>query len=101
MSWRTGTKIHQNVYDGNRPVCQTHYVMDARHIVDAVNTQTGRIKAAVLKARREESQAMLGVLRMLRHSHEHGSGEAQYALQQVKKAVHFRMRQAKEANAKP
>lgn len=36
-SWRVGTKVPINVYDGDRPVCQCQTAMDARLIVAAVN----------------------------------------------------------------
>lgn len=37
MSWRVGSKVPINVYDGDRPVCQCHTVEDAYRIVAAVN----------------------------------------------------------------
>lgn len=37
MSWRVGSKVPLNVYDGDRPVCQCHNVGDAMLIVDAMN----------------------------------------------------------------
>lgn len=37
MSWRVGSKVPLNVYDGDRPVCQCHNVGDAALIVDAMN----------------------------------------------------------------
>jgi hypothetical protein len=37
MSWRHGRKIHLNVYDGDRPVCQCHTVEDAAQIILSVN----------------------------------------------------------------
>jgi len=37
MSWRVGTKIPLNVYDGDRAVCQCHNEEDARKIVGAMN----------------------------------------------------------------
>jgi hypothetical protein len=36
-SWRLGKKIPINVYEGDRPVCQCHTVVDARRIVDSAN----------------------------------------------------------------
>lgn len=35
--WRIGRKVPINMYDGDRPVCQTHTALDARRIVDSVN----------------------------------------------------------------
>jgi hypothetical protein len=35
--WRHGTKVHLNVYEGDRPVCQCHTVQDAALIIAAVN----------------------------------------------------------------
>ena len=37
VRWRVGRKVPPNVYDGDRPVCQTHNDVDARLIVEAVN----------------------------------------------------------------
>jgi hypothetical protein len=37
MTWRVGSKVPINVYDGDRPVCQCHTVADARLIALAVN----------------------------------------------------------------
>jgi hypothetical protein len=35
--WRVGKNIPLNVYDGDRPVCQTHTAIDARRIAAAMN----------------------------------------------------------------
>lgn len=35
--WRQGKHVAQNVYDGDRPVCQCQTVNDARLIVESVN----------------------------------------------------------------
>jgi hypothetical protein len=37
MSWRVGSKVPLNVYDGDRPVCQCHTPEDAARIAAAVN----------------------------------------------------------------
>jgi len=37
MTWRVGSKVTLNVYDGDRPVCQCHNEDDARAIVQAMN----------------------------------------------------------------
>src|SRR4051794_33939646 len=37
MAWRVGTRIPENVYDGDRPVCQCHTAADAMQIVVAMN----------------------------------------------------------------
>lgn len=31
--WRVGSKVPINVYDGDRPVCQCHTVIDAKRIL--------------------------------------------------------------------
>jgi len=36
-TWRQGTKVKQNVYEGDRPVCQTHNVLDAVTMTLSVN----------------------------------------------------------------
>lgn len=36
--WRVGSHVPINVYDGDRPVCQCQTAMDARLIVQAVNS---------------------------------------------------------------
>ena len=36
MSWRVGSKVPINVYEGDRPVCQCQTALDARRIVDAM-----------------------------------------------------------------
>ena len=35
MSWRQGSKVPLNVYEGDRPVCQCHTELDAIRIVAA------------------------------------------------------------------
>lgn len=35
--WRVGKKVPINVYEGDRPVCQCHTVVDAQRIVEAMN----------------------------------------------------------------
>jgi hypothetical protein len=35
--WRLGRKVPINVYEGDRPICQCHTVLDARRIVESVN----------------------------------------------------------------
>ena len=37
MSWRVGSRVDLNVYDGDRPVCQCHNAEDAANIVAAMN----------------------------------------------------------------
>ena len=37
MSWRVGSRVGLNVYDGDRPVCQCHNAEDAANIVAAMN----------------------------------------------------------------
>jgi hypothetical protein len=37
MSWRVGSKVPLNVYEGERPVCQCHTPEDAARIVVAMN----------------------------------------------------------------
>jgi hypothetical protein len=46
MTWRVGKNVPVNVYDDERPVCQTHTAVDARRIVAAVNEYGRRTKAA-------------------------------------------------------
>lgn len=35
--WRVGTKMPINIYEGDRPICQCHTVLDGKRIVEAVN----------------------------------------------------------------
>jgi hypothetical protein len=37
MTWRVGTKVPINVYEGDRPICQCHTAVDAKRIVAAMN----------------------------------------------------------------
>ncbi len=37
--WHVGSRIPINVYEGDRPVCQCHTAIDARRIVDAMNSE--------------------------------------------------------------
>ena len=37
MTWRVGSKVPLNVYEGDRPVCQCHTPEDAARIVAAMN----------------------------------------------------------------
>jgi hypothetical protein len=37
-TWRVGSKVPINVYDGDRPVCQCQTAIDAQRIVLAMNT---------------------------------------------------------------
>ena len=37
MSWKVGSRVGLNVYDGDRPVCQCHNAEDAANIVAAMN----------------------------------------------------------------
>ena len=37
ITWRVGSKVPLNVYDGDRPVCQCHSEEDAARIVAAMN----------------------------------------------------------------
>lgn len=39
QSWRVGSKVPLNVYEGDRPVCQCHDAKDAARIVAAVNQE--------------------------------------------------------------
>jgi hypothetical protein len=40
--WRVGRKVRINVYCGDRPVCQCHNELDAREIVDGMNSTAER-----------------------------------------------------------
>ena len=40
MSWRVGSKVPLNVYEGDRPVCQCHTPEDAARIVAAMNNES-------------------------------------------------------------
>jgi hypothetical protein len=51
--WRIGHTVPVNVYDGNRPVCQCHTVLDAKLIVEAVNKL---LESAVDKSIAEDQQ---------------------------------------------
>lgn len=55
MTWRTGSKVPLNVYEGERPVCQCHSERDARWITAAVNFSRlfadGTVEDAVRKLR--------------------------------------------------
>ena len=77
MTWRVGSKVPINVYEGNRPVCQCHTVADARRIVRAMNTLTvteagrlgglkgGKVRAARMsKQERSEAASRAGKARM-------------------------------------
>jgi hypothetical protein len=49
-TWRVGSKVPINVYDGDRPVCQCHTVEDAVRIVAAVNRQSDVVPAAEVRS---------------------------------------------------
>jgi hypothetical protein len=46
--WRVGTKVHINVYDGDRPVCQCHNAQDAAAIVAAMNEKCSCSASTIL-----------------------------------------------------
>ncbi len=42
MSWRVGSKVPINVYEGDRPVCQCHTEEDAARIVMAMQLMSAK-----------------------------------------------------------
>lgn len=56
MTWRTGSKVPINVYDGDRPVCQCQTASDAKLIVRAVNQFTPAIDFEVIPANIREAK---------------------------------------------
>jgi len=43
MSWRVGSRVPINVYDGDRPVCQCQTAIDAKMIVAAINEPNQKV----------------------------------------------------------
>lgn len=64
--WRIGTKIPLNVYDGDRPVCQCHSLMDAIDIVTAINLQASVIEErnSAIADRDQALQSLLLAVRL-------------------------------------
>lgn len=62
--WRIGTRIPINVYEGDRPICQCHSVVDAKQIVDAVNANVIALFNQSVKAAHDTAlNKCLGLIR--------------------------------------
>jgi ADP-ribose pyrophosphatase YjhB (NUDIX family) len=61
-TWRAGTKVPLNVYEGDRPVCQCHNVEDATRIVAAMNGERAKLPhvGAVAIACTDDGRILLG-----------------------------------------
>lgn len=59
MIWRQGLHVPYNVYEGDRPICQTHTAMDARRICAAMNHSDGAdILEDILAAVQQQGDAV-------------------------------------------
>lgn len=57
-TWRVGTKVPLNIYDGDRPVCQCHNEDDAAAIVE-VFRKNARLRKALEAIADGEGEAQI------------------------------------------
>jgi hypothetical protein len=56
--WHQGSKIPTNIYEGDRPICQTHTVADAKRIVESVNAVSKNLQQELAEAKGDLKSAV-------------------------------------------